>query len=242
MPAHPCPARCQVILPPGYLAGVYGEMRAAGAACVADEVQVRLASGAPQAGPGGGSRACTGVTAVDAARAVQRSLHLTPLPRTQPPTLPAPPALPGAAQCGFGRVGAAFWAFRLQGVVPDIVTWGKPAGNGGNRLAAVWMARASGWEQGLRRGPAAAAALRPRAGWPAAVPHAPRLPAPPPRPAGFPLSGLVTSRRLADTFAASGMEYFATFGQFCVPVWAASDFLAAGSKSGAWWAATPAAL
>jgi 4-aminobutyrate aminotransferase-like enzyme len=61
----------QVVLPPGYLAGVYGEMRAHGAVCVADEVQ-----------------------------------------------------------CGFGRVGAAFWAFQLQGVTPDIVTFGKPCGNG----------------------------------------------------------------------------------------------------------------
>lgn len=56
----------QIILPPGYLAGVYDEMRAAGAVCVADEVQ-----------------------------------------------------------CGFGRVGSAFWGFELQGVVPDIVTCGK---------------------------------------------------------------------------------------------------------------------
>lgn len=61
----------QVLLPPGYLEGVYREMRAAGAVCVADEVQ-----------------------------------------------------------CGFGRVGRAFWAFELQGVVPDIVTFGKPCGNG----------------------------------------------------------------------------------------------------------------
>eukprot|EP00775_Hariotina_reticulata_P005285 gene5285-5520_t len=33
-------------------------------------------------------------------------------------------------QTGFGRVGEAFWAFQLQGVVPDIVTMGKPMGNG----------------------------------------------------------------------------------------------------------------
>ena len=33
-------------------------------------------------------------------------------------------------QVGFGRVGDAFWAFQLQGVVPDIVTLGKPMGNG----------------------------------------------------------------------------------------------------------------
>ncbi|XP_077598253.1 ethanolamine-phosphate phospho-lyase [Stigmatopora nigra] len=35
-------------------------------------------------------------------------------------------------QVGFGRVGAHFWAFQLQGddFVPDIVTMGKPIGNG----------------------------------------------------------------------------------------------------------------
>lgn len=33
-------------------------------------------------------------------------------------------------QVGFGRVGAAFWGFELHGVVPDIVTIGKPMGNG----------------------------------------------------------------------------------------------------------------
>lgn len=33
-------------------------------------------------------------------------------------------------QVGFGRVGTHFWAFQTQGVVPDIVTMGKPMGNG----------------------------------------------------------------------------------------------------------------
>ncbi|MGB0861908.1 MAG: aminotransferase class III-fold pyridoxal phosphate-dependent enzyme [Saprospiraceae bacterium] len=33
-------------------------------------------------------------------------------------------------QVGFGRVGSHFWAFELQDVVPDIVTMGKPIGNG----------------------------------------------------------------------------------------------------------------
>lgn len=33
-------------------------------------------------------------------------------------------------QTGFGRVGTKFWAFELQDVVPDIVTVGKPIGNG----------------------------------------------------------------------------------------------------------------
>jgi 4-aminobutyrate aminotransferase-like enzyme/Ser/Thr protein kinase RdoA (MazF antagonist) len=39
-------------------------------------------------------------------------------------------------QVGFGRVGKKFWGFELQGVVPDIVTMGKPIGNG-HPLAAV---------------------------------------------------------------------------------------------------------
>jgi 4-aminobutyrate aminotransferase-like enzyme len=33
-------------------------------------------------------------------------------------------------QVGFGRVGSHFWGFETQGVVPDIVTMGKPIGNG----------------------------------------------------------------------------------------------------------------
>ena len=33
-------------------------------------------------------------------------------------------------QTGFGRAGDYFWAFESQGVVPDIVTLGKPIGNG----------------------------------------------------------------------------------------------------------------
>ena len=33
-------------------------------------------------------------------------------------------------QTGFGRVGEKMWAFQLQGVVPDIVCFGKPFGNG----------------------------------------------------------------------------------------------------------------
>jgi 4-aminobutyrate aminotransferase-like enzyme/Ser/Thr protein kinase RdoA (MazF antagonist) len=67
----------QVVFPDGYLARAYEHARAAGALCIADEVQV-----------------------------------------------------------GFGRVGRAMWAFELQGVVPDIVTLGKPMGNG-HPLAAV---------------------------------------------------------------------------------------------------------
>jgi 4-aminobutyrate aminotransferase-like enzyme len=39
-------------------------------------------------------------------------------------------------QIGVGRVGETFWGFELHGVVPDIVTMGKPLGNG-HPLAAV---------------------------------------------------------------------------------------------------------
>ena len=39
-------------------------------------------------------------------------------------------------QTGFGRVGTHMWAHQLQGVVPDIVTLGKPIGNG-HPMAAV---------------------------------------------------------------------------------------------------------
>ena len=61
----------QIVLPDGYLQAAYTHARAAGAVCIADEVQV-----------------------------------------------------------GFGRVGSHMWAFETQGVVPDIVTMGKPIGNG----------------------------------------------------------------------------------------------------------------
>ena len=44
-------------------------------------------------------------------------------------------------QVGFGRAGSAFWAFETQAVVPDIVTMGKPIGNG-FPLAAVVTTRA----------------------------------------------------------------------------------------------------
>ena len=43
-------------------------------------------------------------------------------------------------QIGYGRVGTHFWAFETQGVVPDIVTMGKPLGNG-HPLAAVVTTR-----------------------------------------------------------------------------------------------------
>jgi ethanolamine-phosphate phospho-lyase len=42
-------------------------------------------------------------------------------------------------QSGFGRVGKQWWAFQLQGedVVPDIVTLGKPMGNGHPAAAVI---------------------------------------------------------------------------------------------------------
>ena len=61
----------QLVLPQGYLAAAFQEIRAVGGICIADEVQI-----------------------------------------------------------GFGRVGSHFWAFETQDVVPDIVTMGKPIGNG----------------------------------------------------------------------------------------------------------------
>jgi 4-aminobutyrate aminotransferase-like enzyme/Ser/Thr protein kinase RdoA (MazF antagonist) len=60
----------QIVFPPNYLSEVYHQVRAAGAVCIADEVQV-----------------------------------------------------------GFGRLGTHFWGFETQGVVPDIVVFGKPIGN-----------------------------------------------------------------------------------------------------------------
>ena len=46
-------------------------------------------------------------------------------------------------QTGFGRAGTRFWAFETQGVVPDIVTMGKPIGNG-HPLGAVVTTRELG--------------------------------------------------------------------------------------------------
>ncbi len=56
---------------PGYVAGVFARVRAAGGLCIADEVQ-----------------------------------------------------------SGFGRMGETFWGYQHHGVVPDLLTIGKPAGNG----------------------------------------------------------------------------------------------------------------
>ncbi len=53
-------------------------------------------------------------------------------------------------QVGFGRVGRSMWAFEEHGVVPDIVTMGKPIGNG-HPLAVVAMRRevAEGFANGM---------------------------------------------------------------------------------------------
>jgi 4-aminobutyrate aminotransferase-like enzyme/Ser/Thr protein kinase RdoA (MazF antagonist) len=39
-------------------------------------------------------------------------------------------------QCGFGRIGSHLWSFRASGITPDLVTLGKPMGNG-HPVAAV---------------------------------------------------------------------------------------------------------
>ncbi len=53
-------------------------------------------------------------------------------------------------QVGFGRVGPAFWGFATQGLVPDVVTIGKPAGDG-HPLAAVITTReiAASFDNGM---------------------------------------------------------------------------------------------
>lgn len=61
-------------------------------------------------------------------------------------------------QVGFGRAGKHFWAFESQGVVPDIVSLGKPIGN------------------------------------------------------GFPIGLCITTPELSESFAATGMSYFNTYG------------------------------
>ena len=55
-------------------------------------------------------------------------------------------------QTGFGRVGDHFWAFESLGVVPDIVTLGKPFGNG-FPLSAVITSRAVAESSNVRQTP-----------------------------------------------------------------------------------------
>jgi 4-aminobutyrate aminotransferase-like enzyme/Ser/Thr protein kinase RdoA (MazF antagonist) len=53
-------------------------------------------------------------------------------------------------QVGFGRVGTHFWAFETQGVVPDIVTLGKPIGNGHPMAAIITTAEiAASFDTGM---------------------------------------------------------------------------------------------
>jgi 4-aminobutyrate aminotransferase-like enzyme len=54
-------------------------------------------------------------------------------------------------QVGVGRMGDAFWGFQLGDVVPDIVTMGKPLGNG-HPIAAVVTTRAiaDGFDTGMK--------------------------------------------------------------------------------------------
>jgi 4-aminobutyrate aminotransferase-like enzyme len=54
-------------------------------------------------------------------------------------------------QVGFGRLGASFWGFELGGVVPDIVTMGKPMGNG-HPIAALVTTReiADAFDTGMK--------------------------------------------------------------------------------------------
>ena len=53
-------------------------------------------------------------------------------------------------QTGFGRMGDHFWGFEMHGITPDIVTMGKPAGNG-HPLAIVACTQevAKGFANGL---------------------------------------------------------------------------------------------
>lgn len=54
-------------------------------------------------------------------------------------------------QVGFGRMGDSFWAFELQDVIPDIITMGKPIGNG-HPMAAVVTTReiAEAFDSGVK--------------------------------------------------------------------------------------------
>jgi 4-aminobutyrate aminotransferase-like enzyme len=54
-------------------------------------------------------------------------------------------------QVGFGRLGHRFWGFELGGVVPDIVTMGKPMGNG-HPIAALVTTReiADAFDTGMK--------------------------------------------------------------------------------------------
>ncbi len=74
--------------------------------------------------PPSSARACCRAAARSSSR------RATSRPRTATPGRPARSASPTRCRSGFGRVGTRFWGFETQGVVPDIVTLGKPIGNG----------------------------------------------------------------------------------------------------------------
>ena len=77
-------------------------------------------------------------------------------------------------QVGFGRVGSHMWAFQSYGphTIPDIVTMGKPMGNGntGKYFFVVIITP------------------------------------------GHPLAAVITTKEVAASFGATGVEYFNTYG------------------------------
>lgn len=112
-------------------------------------------------------------------------------------------------QTGFGRVGSHMWAFQTQGVVPDMVTLGKPIGE-------TWPGR----PPAPRPIPCPVHCLlagRPAAPLVAAAPlrrHSGRRRAAARLLAGngVPMAALVLSASLAAGFC-NGMEFFATTGE-----------------------------
>ena len=70
------------------------------------------------------ARACSPAAARSSCRrAISR-------PPTGTPARPAPSASPTKSRSASGASASHFWGFQTQGVVPDIVTLGKPIGNG----------------------------------------------------------------------------------------------------------------
>ena len=63
-------------------------------------------------------------------RHLRRAARLPPRPPTTRARAAGALCIADEVQAGFGRVGEAFWGFAQDGVVPDIVTLGKPMGNG----------------------------------------------------------------------------------------------------------------
>ena len=72
-------------------------------------------------------------------------------------------------QVGYGRLGAHFWGFEQQGVVPDIVTIAKATGNGHPVAAVITTARDRRRAARARAGsshPSAAGRSPARSAWP----------------------------------------------------------------------------